>query len=268
MHYATVHLHPFAVSLTLRDVTTDKTIWKATAKNPEQGVGLAHADSFESLKGVPLYRDHKYELISEYNNTSGVNQDSMASIFFGLSDPEFKKPARAELVERAINGGVNPIGFVVRTSMGDFGATLLRTESPKAVAQFTRLVYSGALNGGRINAVGPEISMKAPATPDMKPLLRTAVESNAKHGVGTVSICPPADDAKEVSIEIELMPAPYRDGRCTAFATLGPGAPVIRAIAGAPQSDPIELKKIELIEANGQMPALAPVKTASATTAR
>src|SRR5438067_9684036 len=231
IHYATVHLHPFAESLTMRDVTADKTIWTATAKNPESGIGLAHADSFESLKGVPLYRDHKYELISAYNNTSGVNQDSMASIFFGLSDPEFKKPARGELAERAA-GSVNPVGFIVRTSMGDFGATLLRDQSPNTVAQFTRLVFSGALSGGRIGAVGTEISMTAPAAAEVRPLLRTKVESVAKHTPGTISICPPADDAKEVSIEIELMPAPDRDGRCTAFAMLGPGGPVIRATAG------------------------------------
>jgi VanZ family protein/cyclophilin family peptidyl-prolyl cis-trans isomerase len=264
IHYATVHLHPFAQSLTLRDTTEDKTLWKATAKNPETGLGLAHADSFESIKGLPLYRDHKYELISAYDNTSGVNQDSMASIFFGLADPEFKKPTRTELAERSA-GSANPVGFVVRTSMGDFGATLLRDQAPNTVQQFTRLVYSGALNGGHINAVGTEISMSAPATAEVKPLLLKSIESGAKHGPGTISICPSADDAKSVSIEIELMPAPARDGRCTVFATLGPGAPVIRAIAGATQA--IELTKIELIEANAQVPPLAPVKTASAAAA-
>ena len=41
------------------------------------------------------------------------------------------------------------------------------------------------------------------------------------------------------------MPAPYRDGRCTAFAQLGPGADVIRAITSSPQSEKIELKKVE-----------------------
>lgn len=257
IHYATVHLHPFAESLTLRDVTADKTIWKATARNPESGIGLAHADSFESIKGVPLYRDHKYELISAYNNTSGVNQDSMASIFFGLSDPEFKKPTRVELAERGANS-MNAVGFIVRTSMGDFAATLLRDQAPNTIQQFARLVASGAMNGGRINTVGTEITMSAPATAAVKPMLPKSIESGAKHGPGTISICPAADDAKEVSIEIELMPAPYRDGRCTAFATLGPGAPVVRAIAGS-HSEKIELRKIELLEANAQVPELAGV---------
>lgn len=247
MHYATVHLHPFAESLTLRDVTANKTIWTATAKNPEKGLGLDHVDSFESVKGVPLYRDHKYELISAYNNTSGVNQDSMASIFFGLSDPEFAKPTRAELAERVASSST-PTAFVLHTSLGDVGATLLREESPRTVAQFARLVASGALKGARISAVGTEISVTAPAGEDLKPLMKGSVESAAKHVPGTVSICPAKDDAKELSIEIELMPAPYRDGRCTAFAQLGPGATTIRAITSASQSQTIELKKVELLE--------------------
>jgi len=264
MHYATVHLHPFAESLTLRDTTTDKEIWKATAKNPEQGIGLAHADTVVSLPGVPLFRDHKYELISVYNNTSGVNQDSMASMFFGLSDPEFAKPATVELAERTANA-TSPTAFVVRTSLGDFGGTLLRDQSPNAVAHFTRLVFAGVLNGAHLNAVGTEISVSAPAREEWKALLRgPAVETAAKHGIGTVSICPAAPDAKEISVEIELVPAPYRDGRCTAFAQLGPGASVIRAISAAPKSEPIELKKIELLEGNATPAPLAPAKSIAA----
>jgi cyclophilin family peptidyl-prolyl cis-trans isomerase len=259
MHYAAVHLHPFAESLTLRDTTADKTIWTATAKNPESGLGLAHADSFVSLKGVPLYRDHKYELISVYNNTSGTNQDSMASIYFALADPEFVKPTRADLAERAASSST-ATALVFRTSLGDFGATLLRDKAPNAVAQFMRLVHSGAFNGARLSAVGTEISVTAPAADDIKPLLRgMAAEMTTKHGIGAVSICPAAPDAKEMSIEIELVPAPYRDGHCTAFAQLGPGADVIRAISAAPTSEKIELRKVDLIEERMSV-TLAPAK--------
>ena len=98
----------------------------------------------------------------------------------------------------------------------------------------------------------------------MKPLLKgSGVESAAKHGTGTMSICPAKDDAKELSIEIELMPAPYRDGRCTAFAQLGPGADVIRAITAASQSETIELKKVELLEGKSDI-AFAPAKPVAA----
>ena len=74
-----------------------------------------------------------------------------------------------------------------------------------------------------------------------------------------MSICPSAADAKELSIEIELVPAPYRDGRCTAFAQIGPGGDVIRAITAASQSEKIELTKVDLLEGRYD-PALAPAK--------
>src|SRR5438874_8849052 len=78
LHYAAVHLHPFAKSLTIRDTTTGQTIFAAKAENPKEGIGLTHVDTFTSKAGVPLYRNHKYELISVYDNPTNENRDSMA----------------------------------------------------------------------------------------------------------------------------------------------------------------------------------------------
>jgi hypothetical protein len=100
LHYAAAHLHPFAESLSVRDVTTGAIIVQARATNPGKGIGLAHVETFTSLEGVPLYADHKYELQSVYNNTSGANADSMASVFLGLDDPEFVRLSPRELARR------------------------------------------------------------------------------------------------------------------------------------------------------------------------
>jgi hypothetical protein len=88
-----VHLHPFARTLELRDITANKTIFTAKAANPEGKVGLTHVDHFASVEGIPIYKDHQYELSGLYDNTSGVNQDSMAVMFLYLLDKEFKRPA-------------------------------------------------------------------------------------------------------------------------------------------------------------------------------
>lgn len=80
MHYASSHLHPFAESLELRDLTTGETVYKARARQVQKGIGLAGVDTFASVEGLRLYKDHEYELISVYNNTSGVDQDSMAAM--------------------------------------------------------------------------------------------------------------------------------------------------------------------------------------------
>ncbi len=95
LHFIGVHLHPFAESLELRDLTTGKTIFKSRARGPKEGIGLEHVDSFASAEGVPVFKDHDYELVSLYENESGTDQDAMATMFFYFLDKDFKKPAIA-----------------------------------------------------------------------------------------------------------------------------------------------------------------------------
>jgi hypothetical protein len=98
-----VHLHPFAESLEFRDLTAGTTIFKSKARNPKDRIGLDHVDAFSSAEGVPLFKDHQYELVSVYDNTSGVDQDSMAVMYIYLLDREFEKP---DLVNVADSPGV------------------------------------------------------------------------------------------------------------------------------------------------------------------
>lgn len=93
VHYIAVHLHPFAESLELRDLTTGESLFKSHARPPEAGIGLAHVDHFSSAEGIPLYASHEYEIVSVYNNTSGVDQDSMAVMYLYLLDREYRRPA-------------------------------------------------------------------------------------------------------------------------------------------------------------------------------
>ena len=92
VHYIGVHLHPFAETLELRDLTAGKTIFKSRARNPEGKVGLEYVESFSSAEGISLFREHEYELVSTYNNTSGEDQTAMAVMYMYLFDKEFKKP--------------------------------------------------------------------------------------------------------------------------------------------------------------------------------
>lgn len=92
VHFIAVHVHPFCESLELKDLTSGQTVFKSTMHAPQEGIGLEHVDHFSSEKGIPIYKDHDYEMISIYNNTSGVNQDSMATFFLYLLDKDFQKP--------------------------------------------------------------------------------------------------------------------------------------------------------------------------------
>jgi hypothetical protein len=92
VHYIAVHLHPFATSLELRDLTTNSSVYRSRATPPAGGIGLAHVESFSSEEGIPIYKDHEYELVSVYDNTTSETQDSMAIMFLYMLDKEYISP--------------------------------------------------------------------------------------------------------------------------------------------------------------------------------
>ncbi|MBK6518979.1 MAG: hypothetical protein IPG04_33755 [Polyangiaceae bacterium] len=98
IHHIAVHLHPFAESLKLVDLTTGTTVYEAKTRQLGGKIGLEHVDSFSSVEGIPVFKDHEYELVSVYNNTTDVDQDSMAVLLLYMLDKEFSpepKPAPA-----------------------------------------------------------------------------------------------------------------------------------------------------------------------------
>lgn len=92
VHYIAVHLHPFAETLELRDLTTGRSVFKSQVRPAEKGVGIRHVEHFSSVEGVRLFKDHDYELVSVYDNTSGEEQDSMAVMYMYLLDKRFEPP--------------------------------------------------------------------------------------------------------------------------------------------------------------------------------
>jgi hypothetical protein len=92
IHYIAVHLHPYAESIELRDLTENKTLFKSHTRPLDDRIGIAHVDYYSSKEGIPVYTHHEYELVSIYNNTSGVDQDSMAVMYLYLYDKEFHRP--------------------------------------------------------------------------------------------------------------------------------------------------------------------------------
>jgi hypothetical protein len=92
VHYIAAHVHPFAESIALRDLTTGETLFTSHARNFEDRIGLREVEFYSSPVGFPLYDDHEYELVSIYDNTSGEDQDSMAVLFIYALDREFERP--------------------------------------------------------------------------------------------------------------------------------------------------------------------------------
>ncbi|HSL81256.1 MAG TPA: hypothetical protein VLF66_00685, partial [Thermoanaerobaculia bacterium] len=95
-HYIAVHLHPFAESLELIDRTTGETVFRAEVDPADGKIGIDRVDFLASAEGIWLYKDHEYELVSVYENTSGEDQDSMAVMYMYLLDHGFRRPEAVE----------------------------------------------------------------------------------------------------------------------------------------------------------------------------
>jgi hypothetical protein len=100
-HYIAVHLHPFAESLELVDLTEKKTVFKSNVRGLDGRIGIAQVDYFASKQGLMMYDDHEYELVSVYNNTTKQPQDSMAVMYIYFLDKKFDKPDADEIAKTA-----------------------------------------------------------------------------------------------------------------------------------------------------------------------
>jgi hypothetical protein len=84
IHYATIHVHPFAREMELRDLTTGQTILQLHSRDWTDRIGVAHVGELKSAAGIPIFRNHRYELSAEYDNTSGAKTDAMAILYLYL----------------------------------------------------------------------------------------------------------------------------------------------------------------------------------------
>ncbi len=90
-HFISVHLHAYGQNIELMDLTAKKSVFKSNATNSKGNPQIMNLQYYSSKKGIRLYKDHDYELISEYNNTSDQDIDAMAYMYFYLLDKEFDK---------------------------------------------------------------------------------------------------------------------------------------------------------------------------------
>jgi len=95
VHYATGHLHPFGVSVALCDLTTNETLFTIKAQDWDDRLGVARMDEISSPEGIPILRDHTYELVTVYNNTTQADIDAMSILYFYCRDWSFESKSSA-----------------------------------------------------------------------------------------------------------------------------------------------------------------------------
>ncbi|HXC04578.1 MAG TPA: hypothetical protein VNZ86_07480 [Bacteroidia bacterium] len=88
LHFISVHVHPYCESLELIDKSENKSIYKALVQNSVGKTGMDRIDFLSSIPGIVLYKDHRYELVSTYRNTTTQDQTAMAVMFLYLEDKE------------------------------------------------------------------------------------------------------------------------------------------------------------------------------------
>lgn len=88
IHYATIHVHPFARAMELRDMTAGKTIFRLHSQDWPDRVGVGYVEEFKSIEGIPIQRDHRYELSAEYDNTLDADTDAMAILYVYLLEKD------------------------------------------------------------------------------------------------------------------------------------------------------------------------------------
>jgi cyclophilin family peptidyl-prolyl cis-trans isomerase len=260
LHHAAVHLHPFAESLELLDAQSGQTLFRSQARGPAQGVGLVSVDSFSSREGIALRRDGKYELVAVYNNTSGAPQDSMAVLYLGLRDQEFRPPALPSTSTAAEGAGQPRVRM--RTTAGDLVLELDPSAAPRTVEQLMALVRAGAYDGTRIATVLPGFVVQTgsagdraqPLSAEQRALARRLpLELSAlRHEKGVLSMARAPDDREgaESSFCILLAAAPHLDGQYTTFGRVIAGWETIERIArvaAEPGAAKVEIRQAELL---------------------
>lgn len=89
-YYVTAHLHPLARWQELRDKTTGEAILRIHARTSADGFRLEEVIPYCSTEGLPLYKDHRYELVTRYNNTRNEPYSVMSNIYLYCEDKEFQ----------------------------------------------------------------------------------------------------------------------------------------------------------------------------------
>ena len=227
LRYAAVHLHPFARALEIRDMTTGKTVFLAKADNPAAGIGLTHVDELSSADGVLMQHDHKYSLISTYDNPTNANADSMASVFLGLDDPELVIPKSDELAHTSASL-FDSKTLVLHTNIGNITATLDRDRAPETVIQVARFVLGGAFDSTTLIGQKDRVTIALPSQKAGPLLQPVRAEAGVMRHIGTVSYCRAGVGYDQPTITIEVHDS-QADPRCTGFAKIAKGIDLVAA---------------------------------------
>lgn len=87
IHMIGVHLHPFGKKLELWDKTKNELLYESSLKPLDSLIGFKSIAYYKSVEGIPVYKDHSYELISTYNcSDTSETHTAMAVMYLYMED--------------------------------------------------------------------------------------------------------------------------------------------------------------------------------------
>ena len=95
VHYIWMHVHPYAESIELTDLTNARTIFKGKVSNAPNRAAVLATDHYSDPRGIPVFVGHRYALTTVYNNTSGHDVDAMAALWMYFRSKEAPLPSVA-----------------------------------------------------------------------------------------------------------------------------------------------------------------------------
>jgi hypothetical protein len=90
VHYVSAHLHPHGKSVALVDKTTGQTLFEITSEDFPDRRGVARMEHLSLPQGVAISRNHSYELITRYHNTTSAPIDAMSILYLYMLDRKFE----------------------------------------------------------------------------------------------------------------------------------------------------------------------------------
>ena len=85
IHFMGTHIHPYAESMEVFDVSQGRSVWRGKPAAQLDG-GRNTMDTYSSVVGYPVHAGDTFRVTSVYNNPTSDKIDAMAAVFFFYSD--------------------------------------------------------------------------------------------------------------------------------------------------------------------------------------
>ncbi|MFZ8934814.1 MAG: hypothetical protein ACO20H_03825 [Bacteriovoracaceae bacterium] len=81
IHYIWLHLHPYGESLSLKNISKNKVVWKGYAQNHKEKELITNLDYYSSSKGILVDPNDEYEVEMIVNNRTKRDVDTMGAFW-------------------------------------------------------------------------------------------------------------------------------------------------------------------------------------------